>query len=113
MKTIIKTRVFREDLLQGEYLSGGRRRRPKREVGADDRDGDEDVGTGDCGDGTAGGADVRDGSGRLVEEECEGTGADIAGKKHGFNRSTETVQGLPPRSNTNVFSFFCLSLIHI
>ena len=102
---------------QGENLSGGRRRRPKR-----------DVGVGNCGDGTAGGTEGREGSGEseeseereglddllgvegtggLVEEGRAGTGADITGKKHGFNLSTETVQGLPPRTNTNVFSFFC------
>ena len=87
---------------QGKYLSGGRRRRPKRDIG-------------NCGNGTAGGTEgldgvvVEDGE-ELVVAEGEETGADTTGEKQGFNLSTETVQGLPARTNTNVLSFLSRTL---
>ena len=77
------------DADQGENLSGGRRRRPKREVG---------VG---CGIGAAGGTEETGKAGAREGELRVGVvGADMTGGKHGFNLSTDTVQGFPARHRT-------------
>ena len=88
----------------GVNLSGGRRRRPKRDVGvrgagAAGGNGGEAVDV--CGRGTAEGVtwDVTDG-----ELEEVGGGADISGGKKGLSRSTDTVQGFPERDRTKVLS---------
>ena len=81
--------------LHGEYLSGARRRRPKRETA-----GLEVCG---CGNDAAGGTE-EDGEARdAAALEEVGGGADITGVKKGFKRSTVTVQGLPERRSTKVF----------
>ena len=48
----------------------------------------------------AGGNEAAAGDAALIG----GDGADLSAGKKGFNLSTETVQGLPARSNMNVFS---------
>ena len=96
-------------LPQAPKRSGGRTNRPDRvRTGGEDGDGDDTVEC--CGDGAAGGKNCGDdtagGEGRDQELEGEGefVGADISGGKKGFNLSTETVQGFPDLTKTNVLS---------
>ena len=96
-------------LPQATKRSGGRTDRPNRvRTGGEDGEGDniaeccgdEAAGGKDCGDDTAGG----EGPDRGLEGTGEFVGADISGGKKGFNLSTETVQGFPDLTKTNVFS---------